>query len=361
MPDFVGKEGIRAARVTDLFAFLLSEHPNDVVREGSDLRLASNHSIAIHSGHTGYQDFANGETGNSIELLTRHLGYGFQEAVRALCGFTGTDPEAQPSSIDLAHPEGPQFDPAAGTWAWADGSPCTTPPARAPVTPPALTAAAGAKTRTDSPPRVFRPPDRFDGPYHALFAYLNRTRGIPVHVIQRLVGMGVLYQEGDSGHNNIVFINPEKTFYEVRGTYSDVPFHQVQFSAPDAFWWFKPRDPYDEPLRAYVCESSIDAISLYLMLAMDQANWAERCLYCSIGGVANQNRIDVIRAGMAAAGCRTILAVDRDDAGKRCRERNPLCDSTIPRLKDWNEDLLAYQREYHGGQVQEWIGQLPHR
>ena len=46
-------------------------------------------------------------------------------------------------------------------------------------------------------------------------------------------------------------------------------------------------------------------------------------LYCSLGGVANQQRIDAITAGMTAAGCSAVIAVDNDKAGEDCRQRNP--------------------------------------
>ena len=63
-------------------------------------------------------------------------------------------------------------------------------------------------------------------------------------------------------------------------------------------------------------------------------------MYCSIGGVANQQRVDVIKSCMGAAGRPVFLAVDNDPAGEKCRERNPGCPALVPRLKDWNADLL---------------------
>lgn len=64
-------------------------------------------------------------------------------------------------------------------------------------------------------------------------------------------------------------------------------------------------------------------------------------MYCSIGGVSNQQRIDAVKSVMDSAGKPTVLAVDNDPAGEKCRQRNPDCHTLVPRLKDWNADLLA--------------------
>ena len=83
---------------------------------------------------------------------------------------------------------------------------------------------------------------------------------------------------------------------------------------------------------AYVCESSIDAISLLLLHI--SAGIREPAAYLSIGGVRNQQTIDRIRDSV-----RTVIAVDNDAAGADCRSRNSNLESIIPTMKDWNEDL----------------------
>lgn len=75
---------ISAARVTDLYGFLLARHPQDVVRKGDSLRLVCNHSVSVRIGYTGYKDFADGSHGNSVDCLTRFLGYSFPDAISAL-------------------------------------------------------------------------------------------------------------------------------------------------------------------------------------------------------------------------------------------------------------------------------------
>ncbi len=301
MSQWVSSDAIKAARRANLYDFLLRRHYGDVKKEGASLRLRDNPSVSIKRGYSGYTDFSTGDKGNSVDFLTNYLGYDFQEAVAALCTDMGVD---------------------------ATGQPGTDAP------PPARTAAREPSQDAEKP---FVLPDPEKGQYRQLFAYLGKQRCIPQGMTQQLIDWGLLYQE--AGHANMVFVNPERTFAELRGTNSFKPFHQVMFSDPAAFWWFKPQGPDSIATVAYVCEGAIDAVSLFLLRES-----AENALYCSIGGVANQQRIDRIKAGMGAAGCQTIIAVDNDQAGEDCRQRNPECKSIIPTGKDWNEDL---QYRYH--------------
>lgn len=303
MPLWVSHEAIVAARRAPLYDYLLSRHPPDVRREGDSLRLRCNHSISIKRGYSGYTDFATGETGNAVDCLTRHLGYDFQCAVAALCKYMGTPTAANEQ------------------------------PRTATETPPEA---------TQPPPRVFILPEPSQGQNRHLYAYLTQRRGIPPAIVQQLIGWGLLYQERD--HNNMVFVNPEKTFAELRGTVPGKSFHQVLFSDPTAFWGFKANGPGSDANVAYVCEAAIDAVSLYLLHLAAGIPDGENGLYCSIGGVTNQCRINAIRDGISATGGHTVLAVDNDDAGELCRQRNPDCPVLVPQLKDWNEDLLAAQQ-----------------
>lgn len=304
-------EATRAARRAKLYDFLLRHHYNDVKKEGNSLRLRNNNSVSVKAGYTGYTDFATGEKGNSIKFLMEYLGYSFPEAVAALCADMGVD--------------------ATGT-----------------KDRPAEPAAVPAKKAPQEPPQDARKPfilpEPEKGPYRQLFAYLGRQRCIQAGIVQRLIDWGLLYQE--AGHANMVFINPEMTFAELRGTNSFKPFHQVMFSDPAAFWWFKPHGPDSVATVAYICEGAIDAVSLFLLREAGKTALEdiENALYCSIGGVANQQRIDCIKAGMGAAGCQTIIAVDNDKPGEDCRQRNRDCPSIIPDGKDWNEDLIYRDR-----------------
>ena len=345
MPQWVNQTATRRARRVCLYDFLLSRHPGAVEQEGDSLRLRSDHSVSVKRGYAGFKDFADGGTGNAIEYLTNYLDYEFQDAVAALCEFDGM------SQDEITRAERPTTAPEPATpRPGISTSPQTPQPKETPQNAP-----ESPQEPPQAPPRVFIPPEPLQGQYRQLYAYLTQQRGIPPALIQQLINDGLLYQEKD--HANMVFIDPARTFAEYRGTNSFKPFHRVDFSDPAAFWWFKPRGLFSNPTTAYICEGAIDAISLYVLLSSDGANHARDGLYCSIGGVANYQRIDRIIAGMSAAGCQTVIAVDNDQAGEQCRQRYPGCKVMTPYgLKDWNEILLSYENDpRHALHDAQWV------
>ncbi|MCI9077413.1 MAG: DUF3991 domain-containing protein [Lachnospiraceae bacterium] len=287
MGNNVSKEQIKAARCADIYAFLTKHHNSGFVCEGDSIRPKNNHSISIRKGYNGYKDFATGETGNSIEFLTNHMGYTFVDAVQALSNGSPTA-----CSMD--------------------------------------TQQNGIK----AVPAKF--PEPVDGKFKNLFAYLL-NRGISVETIQMLVGQKIMYQE--RVRNNIVFINMERDFAELRGTYTfGKPFHGiVPGSRHDGFWWFR-NSP--NASKCYICEAAIDAISLYELHKM-QGN-KEEAYYISIAGVAKQPAIDRLKKSKY----HLVISVDNDDAGQQCRDRNPGLEYILPKYKDWNEDLQAIRNKH---------------
>lgn len=316
MSRFVRQTAIETARHVSLYDFLLSKHPKKVIQEGDSLRLRCDHSVSIKEGYCGFYDFEDGSHGNSVTFLTDYLDYEFTDAVTTLCAFAEEHPDLIvniPDTLDYQAP--------------ANTSETIRKPSKAAKQP-------------------FTPPEPIEGQYRQLVAYLTQQRGFPSSIVQALIKDGLLYQTKHEGYNNIVFIDPDRTFTELRGTNSYKSFHRAGCSDKTAFWWFKPRGIKAHATRAYVCEGAIDAISLYLYMSLWDENKAEEAMYCGIGGVANQQRIDRIKAGMAEIGGETVMAVDNDDAGKKCRERNADCAAVIPRLKDWNEDLLDFMEKH---------------
>lgn len=303
MGQWVSKTDIKTARRVCLYDFLLYRHPGDVEQEGDSLRLRCNHSVSIKIGYAGFIDFASGDTGNAIECLTNYFDYEFPDAVAALCEFaSGHEPtdthQANKASTNVTkHPLSPQS--------------------------------------------VFIPPEPVQGPYRQLYAYLTQQRGIPPALVQVLINNGILYQEKE--YNNLVFINPSRTFAELRGSNSTKSFHRVMFTDVDTFWWFKMHGDSEAKI-GYVCEGAIDAISLFCLHLAGQADPpGQNALYCGIGGVANQQRINRIKAYASNIGGQIVIAVDNDQAGAECRQRNPDCKVLIPHRKDWNEDLIKFQ------------------
>lgn len=290
------RDQILAARYTDLYAFLLCRHADLFKRVGSCICPRDNQSLYIRSGFHGYRDFSNDETGNSIDFLRRHLGYSFQEAVIALLEFSG---------------------PQAGM---EQGS---TPPD---LPPAAMPAERGIRVPVPAP-----------FPHKRMYAFLI-SRAIPTEMIHALCSQGLVYQEDRT--NNVVFLNREKNYCELRGTYtfSDKPFHGCRKSRPDAFWYI--RGP-KKPKTAFITEAAIDAISLFLIHKKEGRDTSS-ALYASIGGAANHSTIDRI-----ASHVHSVLAVDKDLAGDICRLRHPDLEHILPDQKDWNEDLQNLSKTKH--------------
>lgn len=286
MSNNVSHEQIKLARKSDLYTFLIKYYNCIFTHEGNSLRPKDNHSISIRKGYCGYQDFSNNETGNSIEYLTRHMGYTFVAAVQALTEDSTAVHDSDRQQADIKNVP-PQF------------------------------------------------PAPINGRYRNLFAFLI-NRSISTGTIQMLVSQKILYQEKD--RNNIVFINGERDFAELRGTYTfGKSFHGVVPNCRnDGFWWFRTSKTAS---KAYICEAAIDAISLFELHRLLGKN--EPAYYISIAGAAKQSAIHRLKQ----ANLELILAVDNDAAGQQCQSRNPDLDYIIPKHKDWNEDLQALKRD----------------
>ena len=282
MENFVTRDKIISARKADLYQYLLKNHYDEVEIEGNSIRLGSNHSISIKVGYNGYYDFATGESGNAIDCLTRHFGYTFVEAVNSL--------------IDTSHVQ------------------------------------ISIKHREKTKDTNLSLSELFRGISKNMFAYLTKIRLIPREVIEKLMNDQLIYQE--STHNNIVFINKQKTFGEIHGTNSFKSFHGILKGSDSlGFWWFKSNHIESQVRTVYICESAIDAISLYWLHQTKDLKLSN--MYCSIAGVANQKKIDLLKR---CVDIEVVLAVDNDSAGNVCRRRNAELKTEIPMLKDWNDD-----------------------
>lgn len=311
----VSKEQYDRACSVDLYDFLIRNHESAVKPEYGSVLLRADKHISVKRGYHGYMNFRTNETGNNIDYLMNFLGYDYQTAVLSLIGETATYSSYVPV-----------------------------------VNPPIL----------DGPKEIMLP-EPLEGRYKNLYAFLT-GRKIPVDVIQRLVDEGIMYQSAKG--NNLVFCSPAGDYYELRGTnsyadrrckervecerykvgehewccqmeecqdYKPDPFHGCKKTRPDRFWYFAPAK--DKPSEVvYVCEAAIDAISLYVIHQRQKRT--ETAVYVSIGGVANQRTIDRLKKSK-----NVVLAVDNDQAGQDCRDRNPNLKYILPHGKDWNDDL----------------------
>ena len=68
----------------------------------------------------------------------------------------------------------------------------------------------------------------------------------------------------------------------------------------------------------------------------------EDAYYISIAGVAKQPAINRLKQSKL----HIVIAVDNDDAGQQCRNRNSELEYILPVHKDWNEDLQNLKNNY---------------
>ena len=225
-------EEIRKARRADLSAFLLSRHRNDVVVTGQCVYLKAARYVYTKKGYSGFVDYHTNESGNSIDLLVKYLGYSFRDAVTVLSEYDMPSPAAaEHRTFELPHKD----------------------------------------KRSDSRVREYL-----------------QYRGIPQDTIEELISSSLLYQ--DSPYGNAVFVSRIKDFCEIRGTDREKVFHGIRRKRPDCFWSY--RNSAERIMKAYICEAAIDAVSLAVL--HKRAGITEPSAYISIGGAANQSAVDRI-------------------------------------------------------------------
>lgn len=158
-------------------------------------------------------------------------------------------------------------------------------------------------------------------PWPELFSYLCIKRGLEKAIIERLIDNHKILLTVFGQHKNICFFDEQTGHYECIGI-GTKRFKQV--SDGKYYWAFG-----NIKQKAYICESAIDAISLFQLLK-------EPSTYISIAGSATRNKIiDKIKNDFDEV----ILAVDNDPAGNKVANAYPNFKRVIPMNKDWNEDL----------------------
>lgn len=271
---FASKEQIQQAKEINLYDFLTTYHNDDVFLEGNSCLLRTNHHISVKRNTKIFTDFVSGEHGDSLDYLQKYLGYTFIEAVQALT--TGAIKKCE----HLVTEE-----------------------------------------------KIFRTPPQADSNDKAINYLLGR--GISLDLINNLIKAEYLYQDRQ---DNVVFLNRERNYFELRGTKQDIKYHKNLDNSIDNTNFFYFNRPYmtGSPTRIFICESAIDALSLFELLG-------ESAVYASISGIGNQQRIDRIRQLQIEP----IIAFDNDLPAERARERNADLKAIIPEgAKDWNEMLI---------------------
>ena len=297
--DRVGDDQIQAARQADLYGFVLKFHP-DTVKKADRNRLQSiEHSSLIITQGKGFIHNAAGKKGNAVTYLVDYLGYRFQDAVRALCAFS----------------YGQRFCAEESTYC-------------------APKAAQSVKKE------AFIPPRKIDGRFSRTFAYLTNTRKIDAKIIQDLIDKEMLYETKLGDKYNAVFISKHCDYAELEGTLSYARFKgTAKNSDEDGYWLYVPSDIENADIeKIYICESAIDAISLYQLQRTDNEETAF-CGFLSNGGAKKDAAIKRARADFQQA--EFIVATDDDEAGNNFALRH----KDLKRIKpmyfvDWNEKLV---------------------
>lgn len=170
-----------------------------------------------------------------------------------------------------------------------------------------------------------------------IIAYLI-GRGLSKDIIEALIAQNLIYE--DTRKNVVFFRNtPSKRMCIIKGTNKETSFNKIITEIPHNYWFFSQGI---NPQNVYVCESPIDAISLY--------EYQKRAdgIYTSMAGlkIATLNRII---HGINHDNSKTInIAVDWDFAGKNfCINYDLdkkyailLPPETEKPAKDWNDILI---------------------
>ena len=314
----VGSDMKHRARQADLFEYLLDKHGDTVEQISSNtLRSIEHDSLIITKGH-GYKRFSmdKGEreaTGNAIDYLVTYLGFTFTAAVLELLDYA---PELDELS-DYAKKNDAVIAP------------------KAPKVKERLQTSQKQPVQQVSEVirKEFTPPEPIQGTYKHAIAYLHQTRKIDTEVIYKAINDGILYEDA---HHNCIFRSKQCNFAELCGT--GQRFKQC-IQGSYGFWAFVPC-PEASVQRVYLCESAIDALSLYC-LRRD-----ENGAYISLYGCIQHNRIKMAVEYFDMADS-YYLCVDNDDTGNKCyplvRAYYPNIQRLLPKTKDWNEDLKRKQ------------------
>lgn len=277
------------AAATDLEAFLQSRGER-LIRSGREKRLASDHSVTVRGSE--WYDHAEQRGGNAISFLQKYYNMSFPEAMQALLGgdfkpIKRNQPEPKPFVLPEAHSD------------------------------------------------MLR-----------VFAYLTKTRGIDSRIAGAFAHDKLLYE--DAKYHNAVFVGKDENgiarHAHVRSTNSQGKTFRINIEGSDPRYSFHHIGTNGNLL---VFEAPIDLLSHISMYPRDwQSNSYVACCGTSIQPVLKT----LERMPQADT---VLLCMDNDEAGQKTNRRmaeqleaeGPTVIPQIPKMKDWNDDLLA-QHQY---------------
>lgn len=294
---------IDQAKSANLIDYMLIKHP-DKVFTNYGVRDSEHDSLVLYPD--SYCRYSTGEVQDSIYYLEHYQGYHWRDAVLELSAFAKENYD-KPGTI--------AFD-------------------------------LGRKKTG----RFFRPVETDH--IELITDYLHHEREISIDTIQNIFRIGKLYPATASGlgENFACFANESMEFYSLRNISSDgLP--KLQYTKNSGgFWWFSPLEFMDSSkctdilypvtMPLYICESPIDAISLYELMQ-------EKAIYAAMNGLKPNVALNIIQTfstcknGDSENQRKIVIATDNDDPGNKFAEHFPVdFERQEPCLKDWNEDLI---------------------
>ncbi len=276
------------AAATDLAAFLQSRGEK-LISSGREKRLSSNHSVTVRGGE--WYDHAEQHGGNAISFLRRYYNMSFPEAVQALLGG-----DFRPAEIVPPNPK-----------------PFVLPEAHSDM--------------------------------RRVFAYLTETRGIDNRIVSAFAHKKLIYE--DAKYHNAVFVGRDESGKPVhahaRSTNSKGKTFRINVEGSDPRYSFH-HIGTNGSLLAF--EAPIDLLS---HISLYPQNWQENS-YVACCGTSIQPVLKTLEQMPHAD--TVLLCLDNDEAGQKANERMAeqleaeglTVMTQIPKMKDWNDDLLASQQ-----------------
>ena len=283
---YVKYKEIEIARSVNFINFMLDEHEDLIeIHPTSKIYIHPEHHSLKFYEH-GFFRFSTNEGGDGIRFLREYCGLTFQEAVMELYHYA--DGEIQTNNLTY-----------------------------------------GRKNQS------FTFPTKSQKYYKRVYTYLTVTRCIPRETVKKLIKEGLLYEDVKG---NAVFVNqtPGREFAISRGTvsYAEDPFKRIDTSESNNYWILKNQSVN----TVYVCESPIDAVSLYELLEKRPG------AYIAMGGAKDKTLFKIISD---YPGSQIVIATDWDSKGEKFVKENAKYCSKVLRpnktdmknTKDWNEVL----------------------
>lgn len=274
---------LNSTKRVDLYRFLCTNHPDKITQEEDAVRLSATPDIRVVRRSSDYTDCGTNTSGSAVDLLVKYLGYSVEDAITIL---------SQSPKVLILHRRG----------------------------------------STPSISRVTELPAKDPGKCSRLYGYLH-GKGIPIETLRLLLKEKLVYQEW-SPNKRIVFVNKAREYAEVYRSSTNDFYFGLYHPLENRCWYLRTGN---HPTTAFICESAIDAVSLYLLRKKEAA------YYVSIVADNMQGAIERIRDMFSLT--KVVLAVNKTPSGDACRNKYDQLESIIPQASSWNEDLMKWAEE----------------